>query len=304
MELRQLKYFLQTAQTLNFSEAARELCITQSTLSQQIKQLEDEFGVRLFERTSHGATLTESGEELIPYADKVLHSAQTCTQLIEDLRNLATGTLSIGVTYSFSPILTETLLLFARQYPKVKLNVVYLPMEELMDRLQRREVDLVLAFKPHGHRFYNIDSHTLFNTYLSVIVGEGHSLAGRESITLQELQRYTLALPAHGMQARNSFEWLVKDSLLDFKANVELNSISLLFKLVREGNIATVLNEAIIFGEMGLKAVSIDVPCGEKSMEGCVHVLKDSYMKNSARTFIKMLCETESTKLRAMEWIS
>ncbi len=304
MELRQLKYFLKTASTLNFSEAARAMCVTQSTLSQQIKQLEDEFGVRLFERNSHGVSLTESGEELLPYAEKAIHSSETCSQLIEDLKNLDAGTLNIGVTYSFSPILTETLFTFIKKYPGVKLGISYQPMEELMEKLQHCEVDFVLAFKPHSHRFADIESHTLFDNHLAVIVSEGHPLANRDTISLQELQRYDLALPAKGMQARNSFEWLVKDSLLEFKVNAELNSINILFQLIRQSAMVTVLSEATIYGEIGLKAVKIDVPDIENSMEGCVHVLKDSYMKNSARTFIKMLCDTDSVKLRAMDWIS
>ena len=78
MELRQLKYFIKTAQTLNFSEAARSLYITQSTLSQQIKALEDELGCPLFERNSHNVSLTESGEIMVPLVKQILHDAEVC----------------------------------------------------------------------------------------------------------------------------------------------------------------------------------------------------------------------------------
>ena len=64
MELRQLRYFVKTAETLNFSEAARLLYVTQSTLSQQIRQLEQELDTMLFVRDSHNVTLTDSGERL------------------------------------------------------------------------------------------------------------------------------------------------------------------------------------------------------------------------------------------------
>ena len=66
MELRQLRYFVKTAETLNFSEASRALFITQSTLSQQIKQLELEIGAPLFMRDSRTVQLTEAGSELLP----------------------------------------------------------------------------------------------------------------------------------------------------------------------------------------------------------------------------------------------
>ena len=83
MELRQLKYFVKVAGNLSFSEAAKNLCVTQSTLSQQIKQLEGELGTQLFIRTSHSVELTEAGKELLPlgnapnvYEDVSQHKAE------------------------------------------------------------------------------------------------------------------------------------------------------------------------------------------------------------------------------------
>lgn len=117
MELRQLKYFVKVAETLNFSEASRNLFITQSTLSQQIRQLEQELGTALFQRDSHRVELTEAGSELLPYAMRTIRDSQLCFERMNDLRDLLAGTLNIGVTYSFSPVLTETLLDFMKLYP-------------------------------------------------------------------------------------------------------------------------------------------------------------------------------------------
>ena len=107
MELRQLRSFIKLAEKLNFSAASRELCLTQSTLSQQIKTLEDEFGAMLFIRNSHSVALTEAGMELLPFARKTVADAEECRQRIIDLQEMLVGELNIGVTYSFSPILTE-----------------------------------------------------------------------------------------------------------------------------------------------------------------------------------------------------
>ena len=129
MEIRQLRYFAKVAETLNFSDAAKALYITQSTLSQQIKQLEQELNAPLLLRNSHSVSLTEVGEELLPYALRTLHAADLCVDRIHDLQQLLTGTLNIGVTYTFSPILAETLLVFMKRYPHVRLNIYYKPME-------------------------------------------------------------------------------------------------------------------------------------------------------------------------------
>ena len=76
MELRQLKYFVKSAEYLNFSEAAKHLYITQSTLSQQIKQLEFELGFTLFLRNSRHISLTEAGEEFLPFAKRTIQDAE------------------------------------------------------------------------------------------------------------------------------------------------------------------------------------------------------------------------------------
>ncbi|MFG6424428.1 MAG: LysR family transcriptional regulator, partial [Paramuribaculum sp.] len=88
MELRQLKYFIGTAETLSFSEAARNLNVTQSTLSQQIKQLENEIGAQLFHRSSHSVALTEAGSEMLPYARQTIESAEMCMNRIADINDI------------------------------------------------------------------------------------------------------------------------------------------------------------------------------------------------------------------------
>ena len=123
MELRQLKYFVKVAETLNFSEAAKAMCVTQSTLSQQIKQLEEELGESLLTRSSHSVALTEAGMTILTNAKQAIYEAGLCVERINDLNRLATGTLNIGVTYSFSPILTETILTFMKAYSNIKLNI-------------------------------------------------------------------------------------------------------------------------------------------------------------------------------------
>ena len=123
MELRQLKYFVKLAETLNFSMAAKELFITQSTLSHQILQLENDFQQPLFLRNSHEVSLTEAGETLLPLAKETLMSADNCLLRLDELKHLVGGELNIGVTFSFASIMAETVTAFLRKYPHVKMNV-------------------------------------------------------------------------------------------------------------------------------------------------------------------------------------
>ena len=271
MEIRQLKYFLRVAETLNFSQAARELFITQSTLSQQILHLEQELSQQLFVRNSHEVILTEAGEMLLPMAR--------------------------DVTFSFSGIMAETMIDFMHKHPKVKLSVCFSSMEDLMERLQRHELDLVLAFKPsEGNP--RIESQVLFNNRLAAVVNSQHPLAQQKGITLEDLQRHPLVLPAKGLQARNAFDRMTAHSGLQYNIKAEINNVGLLFKFVRQTKYVTVLSESTVIDETGLVAIPVigsgstvaDGAEGFKNeMEGCIHTLKNGYQKASAREFIHLL---------------
>ncbi len=300
MELRQLRYFIKTAETLSFSVAARELCITQSTLSQQIKQLEGEFGTPLFIRDSHSVALTEAGTELLPFARRTLSSADECRGRMLDLQKVLTGTLNIGVTYSFSPILTESIFTFMKKFPGVKLNVFYKPMAELMGMLRERQIDFVLAFKP-SVAMPGIVSHTLFQNYLAAIVNSSHNLASKTKVTLDELTRHSLALPSRGLQARNSLERILETHRYDLKIKIELNDPNILLDLVRQSRLVTILAEASVHKQAGVKAIPIDIP--ENEMTGCVHTLAETYHKRSMQEFVRLLSESLAVRERANAWL-
>ena len=299
MELRQLRYFVKTAETRNFSHAASCLNIAQSSLSQQIKHLEDELGTQLFIRDSHSLQLTEAGEVILPFALRTIQDAEACVDRINDLRKLLTGTLNIGVTHSFSPILTESVISFIKMYPKIKVNIVYKQMNEVMELLSNRELDFVLAFKPI-QTFPNVESHILFQNTLSAIVGKNHPLASKEKVSISELEKYDLALPSKGMQARNAFNNIVSDCDV-FKIRIELNDVNTLLKLVRQTSLVTVLAEDSIYDFSDVKAVPIDVH--DNQMSGCVHILKETYRKQSMQEFIRILTESIAVKRLQNNWI-
>lgn len=299
MELRQLRYFAKAAEILNFSDAAKSLNIAQSSLSQQIKQLEDELGTLLFIRNSHSIRLTEAGEVMLPFALRTLHEAESCAERIHDLQKLLTGSLDIGVTHSFSPILTESVISFMKMYPGIKLNIIYKQMNELMELLTKREIDFVLAFKPI-QSLPDVESHILFQNSLSAIVGNNHPLASKERVSITELEKYELVLPSKGLQARNAFDSIVTD-YNNFKIRIELNDVNMLLKLVRQTSLVTVLAEDSIYDVRDVKAVPIDVP--DSQMTGCVHILKDAYRKHSMQEFIRILTESIAVKRLRNNWI-
>lgn len=300
MELRQLRTFIKIAETLNFSEASKALNATQSTLSQQIKQLEEEFKTKLFNRNSHSVSLTEAGAELLPFAIETIRYANDCSERMRDLQNVLVGNLNIGVTYSFSPILSETIFSFMKEFKGIKLNIYYKPMSELMVMLRQRQVDFVLAFKP-SYPMPDIESHFIFQNYLAAIVNSNSSLAKLSKISMDELANYNLALPSKGLQARNAFDKMLEKQPHKMNVQIQLNDPNILLNLVKTGNMVTILAEASVYNQTGIKAIPIDFPNNE--MTGCVHTLRDSYHKKSMQEFIKLLGESIAVKERANAWL-
>ena len=301
MELRQLYYFVKVAETLNFSEAARSLFVTQSTLSQQVKQLEEEFGTALFERDSHSVSLTENGSRLLPLAQRTLQDARDCINQIKDLQEMVSGELIVGVTYSFCPMLTETVKSFIDAYPGVKLRIVSKSSEELISMLRKREVDFVLAFKPN-ESYDDIESQILFDDRLSVILRNDHPLAGRSSLRMEDLQRQKIALPAKGLQARNALDRSIDIAGQNLNICIELNEINILLDIVQSSHVLTILSEATIYHHKDrLKAIPLEIP--RNQMEGCIHVLRKAYRKRSAEAFVRLLRESNEIMERIHRWL-
>ena len=236
---------------------------------------------------------------MLPLALRTIHDAEACADRIHDLRKLLVGTLNIGVTHSFSPILTESVISFMKMYPKIKVNIVYKQMNELMGLLSNRELDFVLAFKPI-QPLPNVESHILFQNTLSAIVGKSHPLASKDKVSISELEKYDLALPSKGLQARNAFDNIVSD-YDKFKVRIELNDVNTLLKLVRQARLVTVLAEDSIYSVCDVKAVPIDVP--DNQMSGCVHILKETYRKHSMQEFVRILTESIAVKRFRNNWI-
>ncbi|MBO5788028.1 MAG: LysR family transcriptional regulator [Bacteroidaceae bacterium] len=299
MELRQLKYFVKSAEYLNFSVAAKHLYITQSTLSQQIKQLEFELGFELFLRNSRHISLTEAGEEFLPFARKTIQDAEDGVQRLHDLQHVKAGKLRVGVTYSLSTVLTEGLLEFMKVFPDIKLEVCYKTVNELLVLLKERELDFVLSYKPLFDA-PDVESKPLFENALALVVAKDHHLASRRRIGLNELADIPLVLPSHDLQARMMLERLIVGKDVKLTSKLELNETNILLQMVSTGSYATILSTSAVFGNSRFRAIPIDDP--SNVMEASLLRLKGSYEKAAAKEFVKILLNTEAVRRRHVNW--
>lgn len=286
MEIRQLKYFIKSAELLNFTEAAKASNIAESTLSQQIKQLETELNISLFKRIKKHIELTEAGEMLLPYARRTVADSEDAAQRMNDLQNLHTGTLRIGGTFSLCSLLTDTLLKFSQKYPNIKVTVECQTANKLLKHLKEHKLDLALCFES-PLSIESIESEYLFDSPLCVILHRHHSLAAMKEIPLQMLRNYPLALTNKEMHARAILDNYLVMNKQKLEPQMELNDINILFQLIKTKHWTSLLPMSTIINEKELKAV----PLAEKElkMQAALMWLKDNYQKKAVTEFTQML---------------
>ena len=289
MELRQLKYFIKAAELSNFTEAANTLYISQSTLSQQIKQLEDELETLLFDRIAKRVYLTEAGRLFLPHAIKTVKESEEGRNLLNDIKNLQTGTLNIGLTYGIADLLLKALLNFTTQYPGIKINIVYGTSEILMEKLNHNDLDFVLSFAPVQQNKMFV-SFPLFDSVLSLIVHKDHPMSNEKSINPKQLCGIPLALPISNYSIRGFLDKVLKTKNLELDVRMEVNDINMLLNWVGSCKWATVLMQSSIFNHPLLKAVPISGK--EMTRHATITWCAEAYKKKAA-----VVLEEELTKL-------
>lgn len=287
MELRQLKYFKEACELGNFSEAARSLHISQSTLSQQIKQLEEELDVLLFDRIGKRIVPTEAGLAFLPYASKVICEAESGKQIIRDLKGLEYGKLYIGVTYSLGPLLLTALRFFTKVYPKIQVSITFATSEELLKQLDNNELDFMLSFHPEG-MLEPVDAIPLFSSRLYFVVHESHPLSSLSAITLKRLSQTPLILPAQGFATRKKIDMLCRQNHLSLNVGIEINDVHTILHALSDGSWGTILTQTAVQGEAHL--VQIPLLYADKlTSQGFLFWPNGTYRKKSALAFAEIL---------------
>lgn len=289
MEIRQLKYFVGIADAGNFSDASKHLYISQSAISQQIKALEEELDTQLFIRNTHSVTLTESGQNLLPLARKVLRNVKDCEECISDIKGLLRGELNIGLTYSLEAYVREAVLNFMKQYPQVQINLHYKNLPELLQRLRNQEIDMMLSMMPTSpHEF--VESFPLLQYRLSAVMRRTHPLAKRSSLTFQDLQQQHLILPEKGIRDRNAIESYIHAETGTLNIRSLMNDANAILNILQDSNYISILAEHVVRNRPSLCCVPIEQLSAP--VQVYAHRNRDSSQKRSFDIFLKMLCET------------
>ncbi|HEY6307987.1 MAG TPA: LysR substrate-binding domain-containing protein [Candidatus Angelobacter sp.] len=188
MEVHQLRYFCAVAEAGSFTRAAEREQVAQPSLSQQIMKLEEELGVRLFDRLGRAVRLTGPGQVFLPRARTILAELRAAKEEVAERQSTVSGAVCVGVIPTIAPyFLPARIAVFSRRYPQAAITVVEDVTVHLLDRLRGGLVDLaIMALPARGH---DLECFPLLTERLFAILPKGHDLARRRSVLMKELRQ-------------------------------------------------------------------------------------------------------------------
>lgn len=167
MNFLNLRYFIMVAEELNFSRAAKRLFISQQSLSNHIKKLEEEYGVRLFQRDHH-ISLTEAGHSLYRNAKEILEMQNKAEKELLDIKDFRQGRISLGIAPSRGLVMLPPLLAeYHRKFPQVLIRVYEGDNTQIQEQLLGGKIDLAIGFESHDEA---IESDVLFHEQQYIVV--------------------------------------------------------------------------------------------------------------------------------------
>ena len=192
MEIRVLRYFLETAQEGNMTRAAQRLFISQPTMSKQLKELEKELGTKLFVRTNYNIRLTEAGMLLRERAEDILSLVDKTEAEFKSLEEINSGDIYVGAPESESMgLFAEIVCRLQQDYPKIRCNIYSGNVQDVCEKLDKGLLDFAIAMNYVDLMKYNYLPMSTEDTW-GVIMKEDDPLAAKESFSVSDLRNLPL----------------------------------------------------------------------------------------------------------------
>ncbi|BBH33796.1 DNA-binding transcriptional regulator CynR [Pseudomonas sp. St290] len=257
MLLRHLRYLLAVADHGGFTRAAEVLHVSQPTLSQQIRQLEETLGVSLFDRTSRTVRPTDAGAAYIECARRVLVELAAGKRALHDVKDLSRGTLRLAMTPTFMAYLVGPLVRdYSARYPNIHLQIFELSMVDIEAGLANDTLDIAIAFDQARHA--DIESIPAFSETLGLMVGRNHPLYDCQvALTAELVGQLEFALLTPDFATRTCIDEYFAQARITPKVSIEVNSVNTLLEVIRHSTVATILPEPIATQERALRKLAL-----------------------------------------------
>jgi DNA-binding transcriptional LysR family regulator len=222
LTLRQLRVFAAVARNLSFTRAARELHLTQPAVSQQIKLLEEEVGMPLFEQLGRKVYLAPAGAELLRYSTQAMELLRQAGESLSAMRGLKRGVLKLGAVSTAKYFAPALLSAFTPAYPEVSIKFAVGNREEIIQQLAANEIDMVIMGRPP--RELETVAEPFAKHPLVIIASPAHPLAAKRRIKLSQLAAESFIIREAGSGTRASMERVFRERGVPLRVSMEVSS--------------------------------------------------------------------------------
>jgi DNA-binding transcriptional LysR family regulator len=250
MELRHLRSFVTVADAGSVSRAAVQLHVTQPALSRQIRDLETELGLPLFDRVGRRLQLTAAGDNLLQQTREILRATDALREHAGALAGGTTGTLRLGATaQTLESLISAFLVGFRRQWPGIDVRLIEDGGMRLKTRVQRGELHLALGAVPTGEE---LRSRPLFPVWVLAVMPSKLPLARRRTLEVAELDRQNVLLLRRDFASRLRFDAACEAARIRPRVLLEAGDPHSLVSLARGGHGIAVVPSTTLFSRAGL----------------------------------------------------
>ena len=293
MELRNLITFISVTELGSFTKAAEQLGYSQSTVSFQIKQLEDELGCLLFERINHTITLTERGRELVSYAHRVRALTDEFKESFEDEKE-CNGHIHIVTPDSVcDEMISKSYLDFHNEYPLISIKFTTADTTVMFDMLEHNEADVIITLDSHSyHKDYVIAKERQLSTHF--VANASSKFAKAKGLSIHDIINEPFILTEYGQGYRRVFDKELAKRSLEITPILEIGRTDMITSLIAQGDMISFLPDFVTkeMIEAG-KLCYLDVCDMNIDIWKQLIYHKNKWMSKSLKVFLDYIKETE-----------
>jgi LysR family transcriptional regulator, low CO2-responsive transcriptional regulator len=290
LTFRQLSVFEAVARHLSFSRAALELHLSQPAVSMQIKQLEENVGIALFEQLGKKTYLTEAGHELYHYSRAIAQQLNEAEEVLSELKGLKRGKLKISVASTANYFAPQLLATFSQRFPTVTVSLDVTNRQTLLRQLVNNEMDMAIMGQPP--ETLDLVAESFMDNPLVVIAPLNHALVRATAIPLQRLAEETFVMREEGSGTRMAMERYFDAHGVKIRSGMEMSSTEAIKQAVQAGLGLGVVSLPTVELELEAKRLML-LDVQEFPIQRYWYVVhrKDKRLSASAQAFKKFLLD-------------
>jgi len=288
MDVRDLQVFLSVSKHLNYTRAGEEINLSQPSVSVRIHQLESELRVKLFEQLGKKVVLTDAGQLLVPYANRVIAAVDDAHHAIDELQGLERGSLRIGASTTPGMYLVpQVVARFKRSHPKIDIHLRIKDTREVEDGVLNNEFDFGFV---GGHlAAAEVSAHAWLTDELLLVVSPDHRLRNKKTVRKQDLEGESFIVRESGSATRATIVTQLQQANFELETVIEMENPESIKKAVQSGLGIAFISKFAIATELKAKTLTaIRVRDLIINRELKIVHRKDKHLSRAAVAFIEM----------------